>query len=696
MSKIWRDEEGERAREPAKEGAPALGSLWRPDEGTVAEASPQRSETMTGLWDESDSPVAEPVAEPEARRERRSEPRPAPKRRGMKVAITLTFVVLVLALVADLAYSTVSTGLALRNVAAELDKTRDALQAGNLEGARRASAEALAEARRAESFTGHPGFWVAKLLPDGDVLAGVSDAAVLAARAGTAGTKAAEEMGVTGEGVASSVYSDGRVEFDALAAAEGSIQEASRLLETARGRIEDLPEPLIDALSVELADAREQVGSAADAATKGRALVGVLPTMLGQDSSKSYLLAFQASGEARATGGLIGFLGTLEANNGRLKLSGLSAIGEAFKARFEDPVEAPAWFADSYGPQTALRQVQQVNVSPNFPVVSEILLNMHEELTGRRHDGVIAMDPMALAHMMEGMDPIEIDGRSVTSDNVVDILLHDSYLELETTEQNRFIEMLIGRFWNRVRSGNIQETKFVAGLNDAAAGQHFKVYSEDADSQVSMQQLEASGDYQAGPNVQIVFSNNYSANKIDYFMHRRIDTVMELRESQPAEVRTTVTLENRSPAGPPSLLIGEGGPDRDPPGTNTMLLSVLLPEGAVVRGVVNGGEIEEAATYVDAGSPVVWDIIEIPAGKTREMTVVYELGAGTRGRSGNLEMTLFPQATVNPDLYSLTVRAPNGSSIRQAADPTASGSSSVTVDGVLEVPRIFGFEVLGQ
>src|SRR3712207_4822091 len=98
------------------------------------------------------------------------------------------------------------------------------------------------------------------------------------------------------------------------------------------------------------------------------------------------------------------------------------------------PVDAPAWFREHYGPLDALRSVQQVNESPHFPVVSEVLLSIYESKKGDRPDGVIAMDPIALGYMLEGMEPLRAPGLDVdvTSENAADVILHDSYLAFPT------------------------------------------------------------------------------------------------------------------------------------------------------------------------------------------------------------------------------------------------------------------------
>ena len=87
--------------------------------------------------------------------------------------------------------------------------------------------------------------------------------------------------------------------------------------------LEGLTSPVRDAVVEargELAGRAELVGSAADVAE-------LVPGLLAD--GRRYLLVIQNPGEARGTGGFMGFFGTLEADGSRLQLTALKTADSA-------------------------------------------------------------------------------------------------------------------------------------------------------------------------------------------------------------------------------------------------------------------------------------------------------------------------------------------------------------------------------
>jgi hypothetical protein len=195
----------------------------------------------------------------------------------------------------------------------------------------------------------------------------------------------------------------------------------------------------------------------------------------------------------------------------------------------------------------------------------------------------------------------------------------------------------------------------------------------------------------------MVFNNNYSANKVDFFLERHVDTAVRLKADGSADVETTVTLENRAPAGPPSLLLGPATlhPD-DQPGTNRMILNVLLPEGADADQFRSQDGSRPASVYRDLGHKVVWDSLIVGPGEIVQVSITYEWPDAVELTSsgGEFAMTLFPQATVNADDYSFRIEAPNGHLLR-ADDGGGEGRRTYEAAGTLDEPRVMRVEVMG-
>lgn len=601
--------------------------------------------------------------------------------------------------VLDVIYVGVGLFSSLRSARSELTAARTALSAGEIDRARASFDEAFDRTRRAESLQGHPAFWLGSIFPDGDVVRRLTSAAKLGAQSGLIAMRGADALGLTNRSAASSVYAEGRVDFEAVDEAAKYAQDIQRLVVQARDSLAGAQKPVLGVLDDALGEARSEVADAESSVRNGNRIFSLLPGLFGEGGPRRYLLVFQALGEARATGGVFGFYGLLETRGGQVKLEHVATVKELDWVNENAPaVESPRpWFELNYAPQFALRQVQQVNTSPSFPVVAEVLLRMYEKQTGDSLDGVVAMDPVSLEYLLRGTGPIQGPGlnKAVTSENAAAVVLHDSYLAFESdAAQNTFLAGLLRNFWRRIGTDDVDPGRLAAGLSDAVATQHFKLYSRTPKEQRAIGQLGLNGDPKIeGNNVQMVFHNNYGLNKVDYFLRREINTTIWLSATGGARVTTTVQLDNEAPAGPPSPLLiapeNEGGK----PGLNRMFFNILLPKDArphAYRPALTENTIAPLE-YGDAGYPVVWDLLNIPPGEQREVQFTYFLDGSTRiaEDGGDFEFTLFPQATVVPDRYSLRVIPPEGLLVTSGATTGETYEAS----GSLDEPQRFHLSI---
>jgi hypothetical protein len=304
------------------------------------------------------------------------------------------------------------------------------------------------------------------------------------------------------------------------------------------------------------------------------------------------------------------------------------------------------------------------------------------------------MDPITLAGFMEATGPIAdpISGDLITSAEIGDVLLRDSYVRFpDPAAQDAFLGDLVRSFWDRVQNGEVGP-EVATAVGAAVRTGHLKVYSGDPEEQAAMVSLHADGNYASwGPAAQLVFNENYAVNKVDYYLHRTVDTRVELHPEGGATFTTSVAVENHAPSTPPSLLIGEEE-GVVPPGTNRMVLAVALPSGAEADRTESDGETLTPFTYKDSGHTVMWDLVTVPPGETAHVIFVYSLrGPPLRG-GGELTMTLVPQTTVNPDRFSFELIPAGGSEVIDATGAMVRRGRAIA-DGELLEPRVMSFIV---
>lgn len=623
---------------------------------------------------------------------------PKPHRRTSPLGKILRRGLLTLALVlaADAIYVGLQLARSLVEVADELRAARVAFASGDVRGAMDHLNASDRATKQASGLTLHPAFFVGQILPDVRVLRGFVLMAQHVVDGGHAGVEAAEGLGLKEEGLAASVYSEGHLQLRALNASIPPLLKVESSFRDAAGALESVPRPLWGLLREAVTTTREELGGIASGVHDVNVLFHVLPRMLGETETREYLLVFQALGEARATGGLIGFYGILKSADGRLRLTELAPIEELTK-RLRGSVAAPEeWFGEAYRSQSALSEIQQANVSPNFPVVSEVLLRMYASVRERELDGVLSMDPISLQYLMAGTGPLVSQGRVVAPEEAADAIMRRSYLEFtDTGEQNLFIAGLIRAFWEKVKVGAVDVPALAQGLTKSVRTTHFKVYSRPSAEQAAMTELEAAGDFAAfGPNVQMIFHNNYAVNKVDYFLERKVDTSVNLTSQGDAEVSTTVVVRNTTPPRQRSILAGPGLRG-DPAGLNRMMINFLLPQDSNLVTYTSPEKQGGLPNYSDADSPVFWDLVEIPAGKAVTLNLSYVVENAVARLSGGsfFELMLYPQPTPTPDSFTVSVRAPRGFVLHDPTAPFASGMATYSNSGTLDRPRIISLEL---
>src|SRR5206468_1636074 len=126
--------------------------------------------------------------------------------------------------------------------------------------------------------------------------------------------------------------------------------------------------------------------------------------ILGGHGTRRYLLVVQNNAEARATGGFIGSYGVLTAEDGDVSVGRLlrtASWNAAIAQHAGVKLEAPADYVRRYGQFEPERVLQNVNLSPDFPTVAEVLMSLSEDAGVGKVDGVMAVDPKGLAALLE-------------------------------------------------------------------------------------------------------------------------------------------------------------------------------------------------------------------------------------------------------------------------------------------------------
>ncbi len=462
-------------------------------------------------------------------------------------------------------------------------------------------------------------------------------------------------------------FEDGVLDLDRVRAVGPPLEHSTAALEAGVVDLEAASSPWLvpplrerfDDFSAELADA------AADAAVAVRA-VEVAPALFGGDGDRRYVVLFTTPAELRGLGGLIGNFGELTAVGGDVQLTRSGRIVELIPPFGADPyaLSGPVDYLDRWARYQPDFYVQHTTASPDFPSVAQVWEQLYPQMPGGGPiDGVIVVDPYALAALMTFTGPITVPGYEValTAENAADILLREQYLTFEDDIDQRidFLDDVTRLTFEALTTGDLPGPREVIDTLGPVVGQgRLLVYSVHPDEQDLFVEVGMDGALPAvdGDFLSVVTQNSGN-NKIDIFLHRdiRYDVVYD-PDTGRVQGEVTVTLRNDAPAsGLPFYVIGNRDPDRIPTGTNVMYLSVYTP-WAMTAAAIDGAPlpVEQAE---ELGRFAYEAFVEVPPGGSRTLTFAVD---GVAHPDDGYSLTFAPQPLVNPDQLTVDIAGADG------------------------------------
>ena len=192
----------------------------------------------------------------------------------------------------------------------------------------------------------------------------------------------------------------------------------------------------VDKVHTQLARADREAQHAAVAAE-------LAPAIFGGEGPRTYLLVVQNNAESRATGGFIGSYGLITALDGKLDVGELLRTHNLERPRCVElpdvSYEAPDDYRTRYTQFAPATTLQNVNLSPDFPSVAQVLMSLAPQAGLTTVDGVLSVDPQGLAALLELTGPVDVVGwpTPITAENVVNVTLRDAYARVRGDARTR-------------------------------------------------------------------------------------------------------------------------------------------------------------------------------------------------------------------------------------------------------------------
>jgi hypothetical protein len=465
----------------------------------------------------------------------------------------------------------------------------------------------------------------------------------------------------------------------------------------------------------ELVDARDRSLELADRALGtldvGRPLLAALPSFLGTDGERRYFLGVQTSAELRGTGGLIGFYSVLTVDDGRFSIGTVDVYeglddaglvdddvrvitGPIGALAGEGAVTASPEFEARYAHTQATSTFSNVNVHPDLPTTASIALDLYEERTGERLDGMILLDAIGMQLILEATDTtvtLPEDLREDTDlpetlapEQFARFITSDVYEELGDARSGQRKDLLaaIGsEAFDEVFDGAWDGVRLSRAVAEATGGRNLQVYSADGDEQASFTAIRATGELSppVPGDLLAVTMNNAVGGKQDVHLGHRFEVAVGLTEPRLVddEVRTwrttsvRTTIVNPLPSeGRDLYVIGNclvGGERNQcfegPPGWNRTWLSMWTPgDDTLLAARAEDGPTEIIAGFMD-GLRVFDRFLEVPP-QDEEWVQVEVEGPVELEWDGRDDVTYtwswWRQGKATPDLLDVTFDLPAG------------------------------------
>ena len=305
-----------------------------------------------------------------------------------------------------------------------------------------------------------------------------------------------------------------------------------------------------------LAKAKEQIRSGLAGIAEYQQLSPVLLEILGANGPRTYLMAQVDPAELRGGGGFIGSYSVLSADHGALKLGRSGDV-----AGIDIPYPLPGGKKYIPPPKSSLQFTQHgwvfgdANFSADFPTSALASEQLFLNETGTKVDGVISIDPTAVASLLNVTGPIAIPEYRTT-------IQASTFAEEVFQREEKLVNIVIGKknFFPAVAGPLIDKISNLPSeswpsllnvLNGAVQARHLQVYFNNESAEAEMGRINWAGGTVIPTNDResmLEVESNFGGTKANHFIERSYDLRL-VNENGKLHHHLVINLKNSTPAG---------------------------------------------------------------------------------------------------------------------------------------------------
>ncbi|WP_172146166.1 DUF4012 domain-containing protein [Bifidobacterium panos] len=315
-------------------------------------------------------------------------------------------------------------------------------------------------------------------------------------------------------------------------------------------KLKDLTTPHINKVKQAYEQGLEQFSGLAEKLNQNNKLLQILPQFMGNDGQRTYLIMANTTSETRSIGGLIGSLGSMTTDNGKVQVGDFhpnteflpTTIGtDSEHAVFDEPLA----FSFDIRDQSAIVDYETVAKNlTSFWQGSKYSSNV---------DGVMAIDPVFIQELVKMTGDVQVpNGPLLTGDNTAEFLLNGIYKDVYIANQDWYFEYVASHVMNALFEN--LDVKKLMQLSDIttpmAEGRHLYFTSFHEDENQSFKDMGLSkGAPSSEENPEVgVYLNQQNASKLDWYLHRNTTvTRTSCNEDGSQTYHVSFTMQNDLP-----------------------------------------------------------------------------------------------------------------------------------------------------
>ncbi len=597
--------------------------------------------------------------------------RPAPsigraQRRAITFAVLAGLGTLLLLLTLDGLWSGRAMLRGVTTGRSELNTGIEEVVTGDPGVAARSFEAAAAAADSAIGASGHPAMRLAGLLPFvGDNVEGVAAVARAERDSAAAGLRLVEAARILGweDILLPATTALGRVDIAKVREASASLDDVANRLRSALDALEassgnGLLGPVATGYDDAVAALERRSALAADVARLAR----LLPTFLGGDGPRRYLVAVQRLGETAPAGGDVGAVGLLSATDGTMSMGPITPAPESMSS---------------------------ATSSPRGPEAAAALLSGAAEAGLGRFDGVILTDSVGLQELLWMTGDAQPSGAKdpLVFEDAVVALEREPFLGPGRTAGETEQATLAAAVLQSALGRRPSTEAFAAATSGMVADRHLVLFSRTKREQVLIRGLGAAGLAELGRNPLAWTATSTATNLAGTFVRWTTTEVVTLQAEGAARIKTTVELQNRAPTGPASALLGRAfGTDRV--GSWAADLRLMLPKAADSVVGETSTPSETALGKDDHGDAYLEARLSADPGSAMSLIVSYRRPSASLVLEGigAYRLRIVPQPLAYPGIVRLRIVVPDGTSVLEASDEFERGADVVRYEGTPTAP----------